>query len=325
MARPLAPCAQPLVRSSVRASPPKPKPKPKCINVYFWGCYYHQHTPAPLPGWGTIARAATLYLVPVQNYTWRAPLLGTPFGALRPAACPQLRSRFPSGPAQRSAATRRVTRVKHCCCCYACPVHTCIEIVRRTPSATLAALRVLATPSLARRLRLSATPHPALAMQCAPAYARPRHSQSSPPPVWTSLQIAPSATITVPRIVDPSPCLVRRLQRLPTITKPVLPTMVRHHLRAPPQCASPSTHCMGTISNSHRQPQRQRTTGWVHVCTPLRCPPACRLRPTPRSEDRGEPPQRRPLSVPLYLDWARHPQNPLTVAQRPPGALHIFL
>ena len=31
--------------------------------------------------------------------------------ALRPAACPQLRSRFPSGPAQRSAATRRVTRV----------------------------------------------------------------------------------------------------------------------------------------------------------------------------------------------------------------------
>ena len=206
-----------------------------------------------------------------------------------------------------------------------CPVHTCIEIVRRTPSATLAALRVLATPSLVRRLRLSATPHPALAMQCAPAYARPRHSQSGPPPVWTSLQIAPSVTITVPRIVDPSPCLVRRLQRLPTITKPVLPTMVRHHLRAPPQCASPSTHCMDTVSNSHRQPQRQRTTGWVHVCTPLRCPPACRLRPTPRSEDRGEPPQRRPLSVPLYLDWARHPQNPLTVAQRPPGALHIFL
>ena len=34
---------------------PEPKPKPKCINVYFWGCYYHQHTPAPLPGWGTIA------------------------------------------------------------------------------------------------------------------------------------------------------------------------------------------------------------------------------------------------------------------------------
>ena len=27
-----------------------------------YGCYYHQHTPAPLPGWGTIARAATLYL-----------------------------------------------------------------------------------------------------------------------------------------------------------------------------------------------------------------------------------------------------------------------
>jgi hypothetical protein len=85
-------------------------------------------------------------------------------------------------------------------------------------------------------------------MQCAPAYARPRHSQSGPPPVWTSLQIAPSVTITVPRIVDPSPCLVRRLQRLPTITKPVLPTMVRHHLRAPPQCASPSTHCMDTAA-----------------------------------------------------------------------------
>ena len=63
-----------------------PKPKPKCINVYFWGCYYHQHTPAPLPGWGTVARAATLYLVPVQNYTWHAPLLGRPSGALRPAA-----------------------------------------------------------------------------------------------------------------------------------------------------------------------------------------------------------------------------------------------
>ena len=62
------------------------KPKPKCINVYFWGCYYHQHTPAPLPGWGTVARAATLYLVPVQNYTWHAPLLGTPSGAQRPAA-----------------------------------------------------------------------------------------------------------------------------------------------------------------------------------------------------------------------------------------------
>ena len=65
---------------------PKPKPKPKCINVYFWGCYYHQHTPAPLPGWGTVARAATLYLVPVQNYTWHAPLLGTLSGAQRPAA-----------------------------------------------------------------------------------------------------------------------------------------------------------------------------------------------------------------------------------------------
>ena len=215
-------------------------------------------TRAPLPGWGTIARAATLYLVPVQNYTWHAPLLGTPFGALRPAAFPQLRSRFPSGPAQRSAATRRVTRVKPCC---SCPVHTCIEIVRRTPSATLAALRVLATPSLVRRLRLSATPHPALAMQCAPAYARPRHSQSSPPP----------------RIVDPSPCLVRRLQRLPTITKPVLPTMVRHHRRAPPQCASPSTHCMGTVSNSHRQPQRQRNHGVgarLHAtAVPPRLPP----------------------------------------------------
>ena len=54
--------------------------------MYFWGCYYHQHTPAPLPGWGTVARAATLYLVPVQNYTWHAPLLGTPSGAQRPAA-----------------------------------------------------------------------------------------------------------------------------------------------------------------------------------------------------------------------------------------------
>jgi hypothetical protein len=25
-------------------------PKPKCINVYFWGCYYHQHTPRS-PKW----------------------------------------------------------------------------------------------------------------------------------------------------------------------------------------------------------------------------------------------------------------------------------
>ena len=95
--------------------------------MYFWGCYYHQHTPAPLPGWGTIARAATLYLVPVQNYTWRAPLLGTPFGALRPAACPQLRSRFPSGPADQDRKSRPSAR----CCNAHSRAHACTRKTTR--------------------------------------------------------------------------------------------------------------------------------------------------------------------------------------------------